>query len=148
MMQCGSRNGPCLGSQTKRTCLAGVLVGIARLAFSEEGAIQLRAVYGGVSASTRSGSIVAELSGRPLQDSMLSTGAGDITVLIPSNLAVTVEAMSAYPGKRRIVSDFAEIRPRVGSDGMQSEAAGAINGGGPVLRLAASGGTIYLRREK
>lgn len=112
------------------------------------GAIQLRAVYGGVSASTRSGSIVAELSGKPLQDSVLSTGAGDITVLIPSNLAVTVEAMSAYPGKRRIVSDFAEIRPRVGPDGMQSEAAGAINGGGPLLRLAAAGGTIYLRREK
>jgi hypothetical protein len=109
------------------------------------GAIQLRAVSGGVSAATRSGSIVAALSGEPLQDSVLSTGAGDITVLIPSNLAVTVQAISAY---RRIVSDFSEIRPRLGPNEVQWEATGAINGGGPVLRLTAAGGTIYLRREK
>lgn len=112
---------------------------------ANSGAIQLRAVYGGLRAATRSGSIVAVLSGEPLQDSVLSTGAGDITVLIPSNLAVTVQAISAY---RRIVSDFSEIRTRFGPDDVQWEATGAINGGGPVLRLTASGGTIYLRREK
>jgi hypothetical protein len=112
------------------------------------GAIQLREVYGGLRVVTRSGSILAELAGKPLEDSMLSTGAGDITVLIPSNLAVTIQAINAYPGSHRIVSDFAEIRPRLGQVEAESEALGAINGGGPLLRLTASGGTIYLRRQR
>jgi hypothetical protein len=115
---------------------------------AETGAIQLREVYGGLRVATRSGSILAELGGRPLQDSTLSTGGGDITVLIPSKLAVTIQAINAYPGSHRIVSDFAEIRPRLGQSDAESEALGAINGGGPLLRLTASGGTIYLRRQK
>jgi hypothetical protein len=112
------------------------------------GAIQLQAVYGGVRAATLSGSILAEFGPKPLRDSVLSTGAGDITVYLPSNVAVTVEATSADPGGSRIVSDFAEIRPRPGRYNARYEAQGAINGGGPLLRLAASGGRVYLRRQK
>ena len=110
---------------------------------AESGAIQLIDVFGGVRASTRSGSIVADLAGKPMQDSAFSTAAGDITVLIPSNLAVTVETIGSYPGVPRVISDFREMRPRDGQNEMQ----GAINGGGPRLRLTASG-TIYLRRQK
>jgi len=91
------------------------------------GAIQLRSVCGGLRALT---------------------GSGDITVFIPSNLAVTVQASSAYPGNHRIVSGFSEIQPRLSHDDRQPEAQGAINGGGPLLRLTASGGTICLRRQK
>ncbi|MGO9096555.1 MAG: DUF4097 family beta strand repeat-containing protein [Bryobacteraceae bacterium] len=112
------------------------------------GAVQLREVFGGLRVAMRSGSILAELAGKPLEDSTLSTGAGDITVLIPSNLAVTIQAINAFPGGRRIVSDFAEIRPRLAQAEGESEAQGTINGGGPLLRLTASGGTIYLRRQK
>jgi hypothetical protein len=112
------------------------------------GAVQLREVFGGLRVAMRSGSILAELAGKPLEDSTLSTGAGDITVLIPSNLAVTIQAINAFPGSRRIVSDFAEVRPRLAQAEAESEAQGAINGGGPLLRLTASGGSIYLRRQK
>jgi predicted membrane protein len=40
----------------------------------------------------------------------LSTLAGDITVLIPSNLAVSVMATNQSGGMRRIISDFSEVR--------------------------------------
>ena len=111
------------------------------------GTIQLQAVYGGLRAATGSGSIVAELlPGKPLQDSFLSTGMGDITVYLPSNLAVTVQAINSSPGARRIISDFAELRPQI--EQARSQAQGMINGGGPMLRLTATAGTIYIRRQK
>jgi DUF4097 and DUF4098 domain-containing protein YvlB len=116
---------------------------------SGAGTIHIQALSGMLRATTKAGSIVADLGGAArLQDSALSTTAGDITVLIPSNLAVTVEAINSTPGAHRIVSDFQEIRPRSEQGNSRSEAGGAIHGGGPVLRLAAQGGTIYLRRQK
>ncbi len=112
------------------------------------GTIQLQGVSGGVRAATSMGNIVADLVGpKLLRDSVLSTSMGDITVYIPSNFAVTVQAETAAPGGH-IVSDFPEIRPKVEVAGGGAQAAGSIHGGGPTLRLAATGGTIYLRRER
>ncbi len=116
------------------------------------GGIRLRGVSGELKAITALGSIIAELlEGRPLSDSFISTDGGDITVLLPSNLAVTVEAWNESPGRaQRIVSEFAEIRvqaPDVRTR-YRTVATGALNGGGPLLRIAAAEGTIYLRRSK
>lgn len=111
---------------------------------SGAGGIQLDGVRGAVRAATGAGNIVAALApSPPLEDSQLSTDSGDITVLLPSNLAVTVEAIHAG-GPGRIVSDFPEIGVRQAGAGTQAR--GTLNGGGPLLRLSASGGTIYLRR--
>jgi len=119
---------------------------------SAGGAIRLRSVAGMLHASTNAGSIWAELlGGHPLQDSMLSTRAGDITVFIPSNLPVTVVARNGSEGTLgRIVSDFPEIRVRSASrvQGAPVVAEGALDGGGPVLHINVDGGTIYLRRGK
>jgi DUF4097 and DUF4098 domain-containing protein YvlB len=116
---------------------------------SGAGTIHLQAVSGELRAATGAGSIVANLSGaRALRDSRLSTSMGDITVFIPSNLSMTVDAISTAPGGHRIVSDFPEFRVSTEQGAGQSAAHGSLNGGGPVLRLAATGGTIYLRREK
>lgn len=116
---------------------------------SGSGSIQLVSVFGSLRASTGAGSILAELvAGKPLEDSVLSTGSGDITVFIPSNLAVTIQAISDSPGLQKIISDFPEIQARVFSRAGRAEAQGALNGGGPVLKLAASDGAIYLRRQK
>jgi DUF4097 and DUF4098 domain-containing protein YvlB len=114
------------------------------------GGIRLHGVSGELHVSTAIGSILAELL-RGVEKSYISTGSGDITIFIPSNLAVTVQAHNHSPGRvGRIVSDFPEVR-------VQSEAAttrgrivasGAINGGGPVLTIAAADGTIFLRRQK
>ncbi len=111
------------------------------------GMLQLHAVSGELRASTRMGAIVADLSGAgKLRDSSLATTSGDITVFIPSNLPVTVEAISNSPGARRIISDFPEIRLQSAQG--RSEAHGSLNGGGPVLRLAVTNGMIYVRRQK
>lgn len=119
---------------------------------STGGTIRLRNVAGVVRASTNAGSILAELlPGRRMQDSTLSTRAGDITVLIPSNVPVTVLAKNASGGTAgRIVSEFPEIPVRAGaqSAGMPVVAEGSLDGGGPVLHINVVGGTIYLRRKQ
>ncbi len=113
------------------------------------GQIQLQDVHGLLQATTAMGSIIVELApGKSLRDSMLTAQSGDITVYIPSNFPVTIEATNVSPGGHRIVSDFPEIRPRLAGGNLRSEANGAINGGGATLRLIAQGGTIYLRRRK
>jgi hypothetical protein len=121
---------------------------------SAGGAIRLHSVGGGVHAFANSGSIMAELgsasgaSSHGMANSLLSTNAGDITVLIPSNLALTVQAINESGGAGRINSDFPQIRPRPGGGPGPLVAEGALNGGGPLLRLNVMGGTIYLRRAK
>jgi hypothetical protein len=112
------------------------------------GTIQFQATSGGLHAITQTGSVLADLSGvKRIADSALATANGDITILIPSNLRVTVEAINSSSGSQRIVSDFAAIRPRLERGDIGWAARGALNGGGPLLRLTASGGTIYLRRR-
>ncbi len=122
---------------------------------SAGGAIRLRNVAGAVHAFANSGSIMAELlsggrgSGHGMADSILSTNAGDITVLIPSNLALTIQAMNESGGSGRIDSDFPQVRTQPGTlPGGPLVAEGTLNGGGPLLRVNVTGGTIYLRRAK
>jgi hypothetical protein len=118
---------------------------------SAGGAIRVRNVAGAVHAFANSGSIMAELvAGSSMADSILSTNAGDITVLIPSNLALTVRASNESGGSGRINSDFPEFRPRTGGMPVMGPlvAEGALNGGGPLLKVNVVGGTIYLRRTK
>ena len=113
------------------------------------GTIRVRNSDGPIHLNTMAGNILAELlAGRPLQESILSTLAGDITVLIPSNLAVTVQARNETRGARgRIVSDFAEVQTKPFHPGVEPRiATGSLNGGGPVLRVTVAGGNIYLKR--
>jgi DUF4097 and DUF4098 domain-containing protein YvlB len=129
-----------------------IQVGSARgiQAESMAGTVRVKNDAGPMNLAAMAGNILAELLGGALmQDSSLVAGTGDITVLIPSNLAVSVMARNSTGGAApRIVSDFPEIRvtpakffqsPLVGQ--------GAINGGGPVLNLNTSSGVIYLRRK-
>jgi hypothetical protein len=114
---------------------------------STEGLIRLQSVSGALRAISNAGSILAELvAGRPLLDSILSTAVGDINVLIPSNIPVTVRAQSTGGRSGRIISEFAEIPVRVSASAMLAE--GMLNGGGPLLQISAMRGTIYLRRRK
>jgi DUF4097 and DUF4098 domain-containing protein YvlB len=128
-----------------------IQVGSARgvQAESMAGTVRVKNDTGPMNLAAMAGNILAELlSGARMQDSSLVAGTGDITVLIPSNLAVSVIARNSTGGTPRIVSDFPEIRvtpskffqaPMVGQ--------GALNGGGPVLNLNVSSGVIYLRRK-
>jgi hypothetical protein len=118
---------------------------------SAAGMIALRGVSGRLRALTSLGTIRAELpAGVRLENSTLSTDAGDVIVVIPSNLAVTIRAVNESTGRlASIVSDFVEIRPSPLAGARSRQVAeGALNGGGPLLTIAASNGTIYLRRTK
>ena len=112
------------------------------------GGVNLDNISGSVRVSTAVGSIIASLlAGKPMSDSFLSTGGGDITVIIPSNLGVTIRAQNELAGNiRRIVSDFPGITVRVA--GGQVVAEGPVNGGGPILRISGTGGTIFIKRQR
>jgi DUF4097 and DUF4098 domain-containing protein YvlB len=115
---------------------------------SSVGTVRLKDVSGRMNVSVESGAILAELAARAaLMESMLRSAAGDITVWIPSNLAVTIRAENELPGRYgRLISEFPEIRPAAGLGPMVVQ--GELNGGGPVLRIAATRGTIFLRRKE
>ena len=113
---------------------------------SANGGILLGKISGPMRVSTATGNIVANLEGSKLAESYLATGNGDITVVIPSNVGVRISAESQLADSiRRILSDFREIQPRV--IGMHLRADGRLNGGGPLLQLSASSGTIFLKRQ-
>lgn len=115
------------------------------------GSIRLRGSSGALRAVSDVGHILAELiPGGGLKDSILSTGAGDITVFLPSDIAVTVQALNENGRAGRIVSEFAEIAVRSAREqsNAMTVAEGRLNGGGPTLKLTSTGGTIYLRRVR
>ncbi len=111
------------------------------------GDIVIQKSTGPVRAWTGGGSIFATFfPGLMLMDSMLSTAAGDITVHLASNLHVSIRAQNTGSADRRsIVSDFSAIRVRSVRSSVLAE--GAINGGGPLLRISANGGFIYIRKK-
>ncbi|MFN7994686.1 MAG: hypothetical protein U0Q18_13850 [Bryobacteraceae bacterium] len=111
------------------------------------GAVHLDNIWGSVRVTTAIGSIIASLlAGKPMSDSFLSTGSGDITVFIPSNVGVTVRAQNELADSiRRIISDFPGLNVRV--EGGQVVAEGPVNGGGPILRISGTGGTIFIKRQ-
>lgn len=141
------------GMVRANTSGGAIRIGAAKSVHCESaaGAIELQSVSGALRASTLMGSILASIQDDRFEDSFLNTGAGDITVFLPSNLAVTVQADNEMSGALgRILSEFPEIRVHRGiwSTGKPVQAQGALNGGGPVLKLAAAGGIISLKRQK
>jgi len=116
---------------------------------SAAGMIRVKTSSGPLKIQTAMGSIVAELlSGARLEDSSLVAGSGDITVLIPSNLALSVVARNDSGAMPRILSDFSELRAKSATFNRPLVYEGAINGGGPVLTLNTAGGVIYVRKLK
>ena len=132
-----------------RNMAGPVQVGAAAGVQCESGAggVQIANILGSVQVSTMMGSILADLLGGKPADSFLATGDGDITVLIPSNLGVNIRAESEMADTmRRIVSDFPGIPVR--RLGAQIVAEGPVNGGGPLLRISATQGTIFIKRQR
>ena len=104
---------------------------------------------GNLRVETAVGNIYAHLARtRPLENSVLTTGAGDITVYIPADFPLTIRAENASPeGSRSIVSAFPGTPIR--SVGPLAVIETKVHGGGPLLRLAGTGGTIsILKLEK
>jgi hypothetical protein len=82
-------------------------------------------------------------------DSVLETSAGDITVYIASDVAISVRASVDLGNGHHITSDFPDIH--VASEGDQwgprtLTAEGKLNGGGPVLKVRTTTGDIFFKR--
>jgi DUF4097 and DUF4098 domain-containing protein YvlB len=115
---------------------------------SAQGAVRVKTASGPLRVNTAVGSILAELlPGTRIQDALLAAGTGDVTVLIPSNLSLSVLARNEAGGQSRIVSEFPAVHI-FGVSRPPQRAEGSINGGGPVLRINVADGTIFLRRLK
>lgn len=131
------------------------------------GSIHLSSATGRVGANTGAGSIelygvpsakvetgaggitVKLINGTDRSDSMLETSAGDITVYIAPNIALSVRASVDLGNGHRISSDFPDIH--ITSEGNQwgprtLSAEGKLNGGGPVLKVRTTTGDICFRR--
>jgi hypothetical protein len=129
-----------------------IQIGSARGARCESaaGAIRVKNASGPLNVQTAMGSILAELiAGARLEDSLLNASSGDVTVLIPSRLSLSVMARNDSGANPRIDSDFPEVRAKsFGFSRPPTVAEGQINGGGPVLRINVAAGIIYLRKLK
>jgi TonB family protein len=124
---------------------------------SNGGSICLTRVAGAVQAATAGGTIQAWInpdagsSGGKVSlpgASQLSSGAGDINVFLPRNLAVNIDALVESGGLSRIDADpalFLNIQPLGNRGGGSVRATGALNGGGEVLKLRTTVGKIRLQ---
>jgi DUF4097 and DUF4098 domain-containing protein YvlB len=136
------------GVVTARNMAGPVLVGAAAGVHCESGsgAVRLSNISGSMRVSTSLGSIFADLMGSRLTDSFLATGNGDITVTIPSNVGVTIRAVNQMADTmQRIVSDYRGIQARRRGTNLIAE--GPVNGGGPLLQISGTGGTIFIKRQ-
>ncbi|MBZ5521137.1 MAG: DUF4097 family beta strand repeat-containing protein [Acidobacteriia bacterium] len=117
------------------------------------GSIHLGPMRGGVHAETGSGPIVVDLAAHreTFTASRLETSDGDIIVYIPDDLGVTIQAAVEKTNGQGISSEFPGIRvtPRNNSKWgpRNAHAEGSVNGGGPLLIVHTSTGTIAFRRR-
>jgi len=114
------------------------------------GRIELNGVSS-VRAETGAGGIIAKFvsSSGDHTDSVLETSAGDITVYISPNVAISIRASIDMANGHKIQSEFPDVRvttsgewPATGT----ATAEGKLNGGGPVLKLRTSTGDIKILR--
>ena len=117
------------------------------------GRIRLHDVAGHVYAANATGDIQAVfLAGAPLQDSLLEANVGTIVVYLPPDVRMAIEATVDFAkGLNRIESEFTDIQVTQTSEtaGMGGlHASGALNGGGPVLRMRNTNGRIQIRKRQ
>jgi DUF4097 and DUF4098 domain-containing protein YvlB len=137
------------GIVSARNMAGPVQVGAASGVHCESGSggIRVSNITGAMRVSTPLGNIMASLLAGRLADSFLATGNGDITVWIPSNVGVMVRAQNEMADTlRRIISDYPGLQPR--RQGRQLFAEGPVNGGGPLLQISATAGTIFIRKQR
>jgi DUF4097 and DUF4098 domain-containing protein YvlB len=101
-------------------------------------------------AETGGGGIIAKfLASGDRTDSVLETSAGDITVYLAGDLAISIRANIELANGHRIISDFSDIH--IASEGgdwgpRTVSAEGQLNGGGPVLKVRTNSGNIKFVR--
>ncbi len=108
-------------------------------AHTSGGGIRVQEVKGAIDASTSGGSIRATITEQPGADCHLSTSGGSVDVYLSGGVAVDVDARG-----NRVSSDL-KIEPT--GPYTKSRKVGTINGGGPLLELRTSGGSVRIHRR-
>jgi DUF4097 and DUF4098 domain-containing protein YvlB len=118
-------------------------------ASTSAGLIELFNLNDGVHAQTGSGAITAEFLGAGMSDSHLESSLGDVTVFLAPSVKFRVQATVQTASGRAIRSEFPELT--VQSEGAAAlapgnlYAEGALNGGGPMLKVSTISGNIDFR---
>ena len=105
-----------------------------------------------VQAETSAGGIIVKLlssSAAARNNSSLETSAGDITVYLANDLAISIRAEIEIANGHTIHSDFSDIHVSTegGAYGPKTVTAeGQLNGGGPVLKVRTNSGNVNFRR--
>lgn len=107
------------------------------------GSIELHSVQELLSASTSGGDIRAFITGPIKQDTELATSGGQVVVHVKPGVGFQLDA-STSGGE----VDAEGLTLKIEKGGMgKSKLVGAVNGGGPRLKLRSSGGDIKVRAE-
>jgi DUF4097 and DUF4098 domain-containing protein YvlB len=117
------------------------------------GGIRLSGLTHGLTARNAAGPIYAEFIADKgaFSESYLETSVGDVIVYLPPDLPVTVRATIDAAMGHKMITDFPDVK--VTSEGgewgpREIYGQGAINGGGPLLKIRTTAGNIELRRGK
>ncbi len=104
------------------------------------GGIEVREVMAAIEAQTSGGSVTAYLSAQPQGPCRLSTSGGNVNIYLADALKVDLDA---HTSSGRVTTDFPVTLRGVISP---HELKAPINGGGPLLHLRTSGGSIHVRK--
>lgn len=140
----GIRIGECSGNIDVHTSGGGIEIEKCKgevEAHTSGGGIKVKEVYGAINASTSGGSVYASIQEQPKEDCFLSTSGGGITVKLAKNINTYLDAKTSGGS---VSTDFPiTIKGKV----QRSKLKGAINDGGPLLKLRSSGGSIKVEES-
>lgn len=128
--------GPVVLKTSGGSIKVGEVAGSAELATSG-GGIEVDSVSGALRANTSGGSIRAIIAGGLKEDCVLSTSGGGVRVAVDKAAAFQLDA-STSGGSVRAEGLTMTLNGSAG----RSSLAGQVNGGGPLLKLRTSGGSI------
>jgi Putative adhesin len=108
-------------------------------AHTSGGWIDAKEISGAVDVSTSGGSVTASIVAQPRQDCSFSTSGGSINLSLPKDARVNLDASTSGGS---VSTDFPVPYT---DDRHHSELRAPLNGGGPLLHLHTSGGSIHVR---
>ena len=101
------------------------------------GSINTDAITGNIDAHTSGESIKVTINKQLTEDDKLTTTGGSITAYLISNIQLDINASTSGG---RVKSDF-----KIDGKVKKMSVKGSINGGGPILILKTSGGSIKIK---
>ena len=107
------------------------------------GNITVEEVMGSINAKTLGGSVKAYISRQPEGDCSLETSGGSVTAYLVEDIAVDVDARTSGGHVSTDVPITVVVQGKISKNRLQ----GAINGGGPLLKLRTSGGSVRLHKR-